>query len=83
MLASEVKKIHAYPNDCILYDGDEYEDLEKYPICRLNRFNHRKHDADDEKCNIRNGGPKKVFSYFPIIPHLKHWFANKKESELL
>jgi hypothetical protein len=24
-----------------------------------------------------------VFWYFPIIPHLKHWFANKKESELL
>jgi hypothetical protein len=21
--------------------------------------------------------------YFPIIPHLKHWFANKKESKLL
>jgi hypothetical protein len=24
-----------------------------------------------------------VFWSFPIIPHLKHWFANKKESELL
>jgi hypothetical protein len=28
------------------------------------------------------GMPKKVFWYFPIIPHLKPWFANK-ESELL
>jgi hypothetical protein len=24
-----------------------------------------------------------VFWYFPIIPYLKHWFANKNESELL
>jgi hypothetical protein len=24
-----------------------------------------------------------VFWYFPIIPHLKHWFANKNESKLL
>jgi hypothetical protein len=28
------------------------------------------------------GGSKKVCWYFPIIPCLKHWFANK-ESELL
>jgi hypothetical protein len=37
-----------------------------------------------ENCNRnrRKGGPKKVFWYFPIIPRLKHWFANK-ESELL
>jgi hypothetical protein len=28
------------------------------------------------------GGPKKVFWYFSIIPHLKRWSANK-ESELL
>jgi hypothetical protein len=28
-------------------------------------------------------GPKKVFWYFPLIPYLKRWFANKKESELL
>jgi hypothetical protein len=28
------------------------------------------------------GGPKKVFEYFPIMPHLKHWFTNM-ESEFL
>ena len=31
----------------------------------------------------KNGGPKKVFWYFPIIIRLKRWFANKKKSELL
>jgi hypothetical protein len=79
-----VEKIHACKNDCILYRGSEYEDLEKCPICGLDQFNRRKDVGDDEICNrnIRKGGPKKVFLYFPIIPRLKHWFVNK-ESELL
>jgi hypothetical protein len=34
-LGLEVEKIHACKNDCILYCGEEYEDLEKFPICRL------------------------------------------------
>jgi hypothetical protein len=80
----EVEKIHACNNDCILYRGPKYKDLEKCPICRLDRFNHRKDSGDDENChrNRRKGGPKKVFWYFPIIPHLKCWFA-KEELELL
>jgi hypothetical protein len=54
-------------NDCILYHGPKYEDLEKCPISRLDRFNHRK-DGSDEK----------EFWYFPNISRLKHWFANKE-----
>jgi hypothetical protein len=83
-LASEVEKIHACKNEYILYRGPEYKDLEKYPICGLDRFNHRKLSGDDENYNRnrRKGGPKKVFWYFPIIPRLKSWFANK-ESKLL
>jgi hypothetical protein len=79
-----VEKIHACKNDYILYHGTEYEDLKKYPICGLDRFNHRKDGGDDENCNKNRGKgrPKKVFWYFPIIPHFKRWFANK-ESELL
>jgi hypothetical protein len=79
-----VKKIHTCRNDCLLYHGPEYEDLDKCPICGLDRFNRRKDVGDDENCNRnrRKGGPKKVFCYFPIIPHLKRWFANKV-SELL
>jgi hypothetical protein len=83
-LGLDVKKIHTCRNDCLLYHGPEYEDLDKCPICGLDRFNRRKDGSDDENCNRnrRKGGPKKVFWYFPIIPHLKHWFANKV-SELL
>jgi hypothetical protein len=35
-LGLEVEKIHTCMNDCILYRGPEYEDLEKCPICGLN-----------------------------------------------
>jgi hypothetical protein len=79
-----VEKIHACKNDCILYRGLEYEDLEKCPICGLDRLNREKDDGDDENCNRnrRKFGLKKVFWYFPIISRLKRWFTNK-ESELL
>jgi hypothetical protein len=83
LLDLEVEKIHACKNDCILYHGVEYKDLEKCPICGLDRFNHRKDGGDDENYNRRKYGHKNVFWYFPIITRLKHWFANKKKSEFL
>jgi hypothetical protein len=82
-LGLEVEKIHACKNDCILCRGSDYQDLEKCPVCGLDRFNHRKDGGDDEDYNKTKGGPKKVFWYFAIISRLVHWFANKKESELL
>jgi hypothetical protein len=65
-LGLEVEKIHACKNDCILYRGPEYEDLEKCPICGLNLFNRRKDNSDDENCNRnrRKGGPKRCFGTF-------------------
>jgi hypothetical protein len=79
-----VEKIRTCKNDFIQYSGPEYEDREKCPICGLNLFNRRKDSGDDENWNRnrRKGWPKKVFWYFPIIPRLKRWIANK-ESELL
>jgi hypothetical protein len=35
LLGLEVEKIHACKNDCILYCGPEYQDLENCPICGL------------------------------------------------
>jgi hypothetical protein len=35
------------------------------------------------RTTTEKSGTKKVFWYFPIIPQLKRWFANKKELELL
>ena len=32
-LGLEVQKVHACPNDCILYRGDTYENLEACHVC--------------------------------------------------
>jgi hypothetical protein len=65
-LGLEVEKIYSCKNDCILYHGPEYEDLEKCPICGLVRCNHRKDGGDDENCNRnrRKDGAKKCFDTF-------------------
>jgi hypothetical protein len=62
----EVEKIHACKNDCILYRGPEYGDLEKCPICGLGRFNHRKDSGDDQNCTEIEGkeGLKTCFGTF-------------------
>jgi hypothetical protein len=70
-LGLKVDKIHACKNVCILYCGHEYDELEKFPIFGLDRFNHKKDDSDDENYNRRNSGPKKALWYFPNIPRLK------------
>jgi hypothetical protein len=56
-----VEKIQHARIIAYIYCGAEYEDLEKCPNCDLDRFNCRKHIGDDENCNRRNDGPKKVF----------------------
>ena len=33
MICLEVDKIHTCSNDCILYHGEKYKDLDKYPKC--------------------------------------------------
>ena len=32
-LGLDVQKIHACPNDCILYRGEKYENMDKCPVC--------------------------------------------------
>jgi hypothetical protein len=64
LLGLEVEKINACKNDWILYCGAEYEDFDKCPICRLDQFNRRKDNGDDENYNRRKGGPKRCFGTF-------------------
>ena len=45
-LGLEVQKIHACPNDCILYRG-EYENLDACPVCSALRYKIRKDDPGD------------------------------------
>ena len=74
----EIKKIHACPNDCILYRGKEYEKLDACPVCHASWYKIRRDDPSDvEGERPRKKIPAKVMWYAPIIPRLKRLFRNK------
>jgi len=75
-LGLEIKKIHACPNDCILYRGKDYENLDECPVCKASWYKIRRDDLGDvegEECP-RKKIPAKVMWYAPIIPRLKCLF---------
>jgi hypothetical protein len=74
-----VQKIHACPNYCILYRGEEYENLNACLICNALRYKIRQNDPGDvEGERPRKRVPAKVMWYAPIILWLKHLFKNKR-----
>ncbi|XP_028801682.1 uncharacterized protein LOC114756892 [Neltuma alba] len=74
------EKIHACPNDCILY-REEYANLSECPKYGSSRYKVKKHkDSDDGDANeTTKGQPLKVLWYLLIIPRFKRLFANATE----
>ena len=82
-LGLDVQKIHACPNDCILYRG-EYENLEACPVCSALRYKIRRDDPGDvDGQPVKKRVPAKLVWYFPIIPRLKRFFKNKDNAKLI
>jgi len=79
-LGLEVQKIHACPNDCILFRGD-YKDLDLCPWCHASQY------TTGNGAMVQAGREKrlatKVMWYFPIIPRLKRLFATTKTTKLM
>ena len=46
-LGLEVQKIHACPNDCILYRGEEYEKMDACPVCDAKWYKIRQNDLGE------------------------------------
>nr|KYP76305.1 hypothetical protein KK1_020539 [Cajanus cajan] len=76
----EYKKIHACPNDCMLYHG-EFEGLHQCPRCGLSRYKKKQDDSDYDVST--KGPPAKVLWYLSIVPRLKRLFANADEAKLM
>jgi hypothetical protein len=73
--------MHACPNDCILYRGEEYENLDTCPVCTALRYKIRRdYPGDVEGEPPRKRVPAKVMWYAPIIPRLKHLFRNEEHA---
>ena len=58
-------KIHACPNDCILY-RKEFEGLYKCRRCGVSRYEVKDNDGGED--DMKKGPPAKVLRYLPIIP---------------
>jgi len=63
------EKIHACPNDCILFQN-EYASLDKCHKCRALRYK-------------KNSAPIKVVWYFPIIPRFRRMYRNAQDAKNL
>ncbi|XP_074574068.1 uncharacterized protein LOC141830561 [Curcuma longa] len=70
------KKIHACPNDCVLY-WKEYEDFIDCPTCGMSRWKLAKNSR------IIEGVPAKILWYFPPIPRFQRMFRSKEISKEL
>ena len=89
-LNMEVERIHACPNDCILY-RKEHSNLNKCPTCNASRYKFSDDDDDEgdtvpnsnEKKKKKKKSPAKVIWYLPIIPRFRRLFMNPKDAKLL
>ncbi|XP_017221479.2 uncharacterized protein LOC108198226 [Daucus carota subsp. sativus] len=61
-------KIHACPNNCLLYRGPQDEDETTCRICKASRWKLNKKGEEQE------GVPAKVLWYFPLIPRIRNLF---------
>jgi len=73
-MGMEYKKIHACPNDCILYRKD-FELLKSCPRCGLSHYKLKQKDDDSIDEMEKHGPPMNVMWYLPIIPRMKRSFT--------
>ncbi|XP_060213667.1 uncharacterized protein LOC132640887 isoform X2 [Lycium barbarum] len=77
-LGLEYKKIHACPNDCMIY-WNEMKDRTDCKFCKAPRYKHFKGESVNSSSEISKI-PAKVFRYFPFIPRLQRLFMSAKTS---
>ncbi|XP_060968549.1 uncharacterized protein LOC115708932 [Cannabis sativa] len=75
-LGMEYEKIHACPNDCILF-RNEFVLAKHCPVCKCSRW--KLNDNGKEK----EGIPAKLLWYIPPIPRFKRLFRNTEHAKSL
>ncbi|KAK2444967.1 hypothetical protein QL285_015951 [Trifolium repens] len=77
----EYEKIHACPNDCILY-RKEFVDYNHCPKCNASRYKKKDGDSSGDEVT-KKGSPAKVVWYLPIISRFKRLFVNANDAKNL
>ncbi|KAL8147930.1 hypothetical protein AgCh_005309 [Apium graveolens] len=77
-MGMNVKKIHACPNNCVLF-RKEHEHLHTYPKCGAFRY---KRDGNNSSINDKRP-PVKVLRYLPIVERFRRLFANSNDAKLV
>lgn len=90
-LGLDYERIHACPNDCILY-RNEYAGFDECPICGVSRYK-PKHPKVVEvgksqrkeygKTTNKKGAAAKVLWHLPIIHRFKRLYANSTDAQNL
>ena len=75
VLGMEYEKVHACPNDCILY-RNELKDASSCPTCGASRWKVNRSETKKSK-----GVHAKVMCYFPPIPRFKRMFQSPKTAK--
>ncbi|KAF7154393.1 hypothetical protein RHSIM_Rhsim01G0019000 [Rhododendron simsii] len=76
-LGMEYEKIHACPNDCMLY-RKEFKDETSCPTCQTSRWKLNKNSTE-----VRTGVPAKVIWYFPPIPRFRNMYRSVETAKNL
>ena len=69
LVGMEYQKIHACPNDCILY-RNQFAEIRHCPTCGVSRYKVQ-HDEFSDDAITKNSRPTKVFWYLLKIPRFK------------
>src|SRR3954471_1955474 len=81
-LGFEYEKIHACPNDCILYRKD-HADLSECPKCGVSRWRQKKRPAVSVRPDSVDVDkiPAKILRYFPLTKRLQRFYMTKDMSK--
>jgi len=80
-MGKEYQKIHARPNDFILYKN-QFAEMRKCPTCGVSWYK-VKDDEFSDGVSKNNSRPAKVYWYLPIILRFKRLFANGHDAKNL
>jgi len=77
----EYEKIHACPNDCILY-RHQFAEIRNCPTCGVSRYKVKSDECSGD-ASTYNDLPSKVCCYLPVILRFKRLFANAQDAKNL